>query len=341
MRRAWVGLIGLVLCLMALPAAVRADVPVRVRVDTAAFPTVAVSVVLPRISDTPPRLYEDGRHVPPLYASNVGRSRTLVLAVDHSQSMHGRSLRTALGIARSLVADKAPGDRVAVFAIGSKALQLTPFSTSPSILDEALRKIRLDADYGTALYDGVARAARALHGEGGSDKVLLLITDGQETTSKNPVGTAAAVAAENGVAVYPVAVPNVTYQPGTLDTLARATRGAFFGASTRSLSTDYRAIASDIRRTWRLDYITAGRPGEAMTLRIAQRGSPAQTARFTIPATPRAHTGSISRRTIFFATLAVVGIIALLILLTRSVSKNSRQPPVSQPRQGVARNRRR
>ena len=200
-------------------------------------PRVAVSVVLPRMSNTPPRLYEDGRRVPLLYASNVGRSHTLVLAVDHSQSMHGRSLRTAIGIARRLVKDKAPGDRVAVFAIGSKALQLTRFSTSTEVLDKALQRIRLDADYGTALYDGVARAARALHAEGGGDKVLLLITDGQETTSENPVGTAAAVAAQNQVAVYPVAIPNVTYKPGTLDTLARATRGAFFGASTRSSST--------------------------------------------------------------------------------------------------------
>ena len=308
-------------CLFALPCAARADAPVRVRVDTAAFPTLAVSVVLPRMSNTPPRLYEDGQRVPLLYASNVGRSHTFVLAVDHSQSMHGRSLRIAIGIARRLVTDKAPGDRVAVFAIGSKALQLTRFSTSTHVLEKALQRIRLDADYGTALYDGVARAARALHAEGGEDKVLLLITDGQETTSKNPVSTAAAVAAQNRVAVYPVAIPNVTYEPGTLDTLARATRGAFFGASTRSSSSDYRATASDIRRTWRIDYITAGRPGETMTLRIAQRGSPAQSTRFTIPAGTSTRTGFTSRRTILFAILAALGMIALLVLLAKDVQK--------------------
>ena len=326
-------------CLFALPCAARADVPVRVRVDTAAFPTVAVSVVLPRMSNTPPRLYEDGRRVSLLYASNVGRSHTFVLAVDHSQSMHGRSLRTAIGIAQRLVKDKAPADRIAVFAIGSKALQLTPFSTSTEVLEKAVQRIHLDADYGTALYDGVARAARALHTEGSGDKVLLLITDGQETTSNNPVGTAAAVAAQNQVAVYPVAIPNVTYEPGTLDTLARATRGAFFGASTRSSSRDYRAIASDIRRTWRIDYITTGRPGETMTLRIAQRGSPAESTRFTIPAAPRARTGFISRRTILFATLAALGVIVLLILMTKALSKSSPQPPVSRPRPRVDRRR--
>ena len=76
-----------------------------------------------------------------------------------------------------------------------------------------------------------------------------------------------------------------------------------------------------------------------MTLRIAQRGSPAEWTRFTIPAAPSAHTGSISRRTILFATLAALGIIVLLILLTKAISKSSRQPPVSRPRPRVDRRR--
>ena len=331
------GVLALAACVASLPPSARAATPVRVRVDTVAWPTVAVSVVLPHLSNHPPRLYENGRRVPLLYASNVGRSHTFVLAVDHSQSMHGASLRSAIAIARRLVADKAPNDRAAIFAIGSKSDQLTSFTTSPKILDAALQRIRLDAGYGTALYDGVARAARALHTQRGSDKVLLLVTDGQETTSNNPVGTAAAVAAQNQVAVYPIAVPNVTYRPGTLDTLARATRGAFFGASTRSVPSDYVAIASDVRRTWRIDYITSARPGSTVTLRIVQRGSSPQTTTFTIPGDPHRHTSSISGNGIVYVSLAALGTIVILaLLLKRSNARGSQGRPT-----GTARNRRR
>jgi VWFA-related protein len=310
--------LALAACVASLPPSSRAATPVRVRVDTVAWPTVAVSVVLPHVSNSPHRLFENGRRVPLLYATNVGRSHSFVLAVDNSQSMHGASLRSAIGIARRLVADKAPNDRAAIFAIGSKSVQLTPFTTSSKVLDAALHRIRLDTDYGTALYDGVARAAGALHTQHARDKVLLLVTDGQETTSNKPVGTAAAVAAQNQVAVYPIAVPNVTYQPGTLDTLARATRGAFFGASTRSASSDYAAIASDVRRTWRIDYITSAQPGSSATLRIAQRGSPPETTTFTIPGDPHRPTSSISRNRILYASLAALGAIVILVLLLKS-----------------------
>jgi hypothetical protein len=304
---------------IATPQAASASGPSRLRVDAAAWPRIAVSAVLPTRSGTPPRVYENGRRVALLYASNVGHPGALVLAIDRSQSMHGPSLRTAIAIAQRLVADEAPSTRIAIFAIGATTSQLSPFSTSRRLLDQALRRIRIDRTPGTALYGGIERAAQALGSQGGKGKAVILISDGQATTSQITASAAAAVAAEDRVSVYPVAIPNGTYEPGALDTLARATHGAFFGASTRSSPTDYEAIASDIRRTWRIDYVTAGQPGDLMRLRVVQPGSRAETMKFTIPGASGSQNG-ISREVILFA---IVASLVLVVFIDRSSRRRS------------------
>jgi von Willebrand factor type A domain len=301
----------------------------RIHVDTETFPTLAVSVVLPHESSSPPRLFEDGRRVSLLYASNVGRASTVALAVDHSQSMHGQALRSAIAVAKRLLGDKRAKDRIAVFEIGSKAVQLTDFSRQTAAADRALDRISLDRHYGTALYDGVALASHALQREGGADRVLILVTDGQETTSTTTISDAAAVAADANVAVYPVAIKNLTYKPGTLDMPARATRGAFFGEATRSAATEYTAIANDIRRTWRLEYTTAGRPGDTVTLRVVDAGAPPIVTRVKIAGA----TGSsfLSRTLVLLLAFAVVAGVVLTVLLRATHRESPRSH--SRPRQ--------
>ena len=90
-------------------------------VDTAAWPTIAISVVLPGTSTARPVLFENGFHVRIAGASNVGRADAVAVAVDHSQSMRGAALRTAVGVAKALVSDRTRGDRMGVFAIASRA----------------------------------------------------------------------------------------------------------------------------------------------------------------------------------------------------------------------------
>jgi Mg-chelatase subunit ChlD len=254
----------------------------RIRVDTAAWPRVAVSVVLPRATSAPPRLYENGRRVLLVYARNIGRAPTIAVVVDHSQSMHGGALRNAVAVARQLMADKLAGERIALFEVGSKAVQLTEFSRSPGAGNAALSRLRVDRRYGTALYDGVVLAARALQHERGR-KVMIIVTDGQETTSRAGISGAISAAVDAHTAVFPVAIENATYLPTKLNTLARSTRGAFFGAATRSSPADSRAIAADIRRTWRVEYKSSASAGETIVLRIREHASRPQITRFTSP----------------------------------------------------------
>jgi hypothetical protein len=301
----------------------------RVWVDTESWPTLVVSVSLPRESGSSLRLFENGLPVRIINVSSVGRASTMALAVDHSRSMHGRALRTAVAIARQLLALKQPRDRIAVFAIGSKAVQRTKFSTSASAADQALRRIALDRQYGTALYDGVALAARALRDEKGRANALILLTDGQETTSRKGISDAVLVALNAHVPVYPVAIDDLTYLPDPLRKLARATRGVFVEATAESASTDYAAIAADIRRSWRIEYRTAARPGDTITLRIAQAGSAPQIVRVAIPKEPP-NKPLISRGAVVGLTAGVAGGLVLLLLLSMRMARAPR-PPVSRP----------
>lgn len=286
-----------------------APASISIFIDTAAWPTIAVSVVLPQATTTPPAVYENGLRVKLLGAVNVGRADTAVVAVDHSQSMRGTALRTARGVAGELLLDRQPGERLAVIGIASKALRLAPFSPTSRAGEKAIAKIKLDRRYGTALYDGVVLAANALRHQPGTRKVIFLVTDGQGTTGTAGIAEAAAAASLAHASVYPVMIDSATYLPRGLRELSRATQGAFLGAETRSGSTDYTAIASDVRRTWRVVYTTAATPGSTIAVKIAEPGAAAVTASTVIP-------GKAPTKSIFKGHAVILGGIAILIIVS-------------------------
>jgi Mg-chelatase subunit ChlD len=289
-------------------------------IDTAAWPTIAVSVVLPRATTTPPVVYENGLRVTLQGADNVGRADAAVIAVDHSQSMRGQALRTARGVALQLLLDRRPGERMSVITIASRAVKLAPFSRNSRAGEKALSKLRLDRNYGTALYDGVVLAANALKHQPGSRKVIFLVTDGQGTTGNAGLGEAAAAATDAHVSVYPVMIDSATYLPRTLRELSRATEGAFLGAETRSGSTNYAAIASDVRRTWRVVYTTTATPGSTIMVKVAEPRAAAVTASAVIPG--KAPAKSIFKgHALIIAGVVIFIIVSLVFLMSRRPSK--------------------
>ena len=95
-------------------------------------------------------------------AANLGRDKSIVVAVDRSQSMQGQALADASAAAREFIRSKPRNDRVAVVAVGERAVLLTGFSSSRIDADAALRTMSVDGVRGTALYDAVVLSAQAL-----------------------------------------------------------------------------------------------------------------------------------------------------------------------------------
>jgi len=253
-----------------LPGVAGAAGPKITSLDTTAYPTVRVTVVTPKPVAAAPRLKENGGRVVGLRAVNLGREKSVAAVVDRSQSMLGGAMDDAAAAAREFIASKPDRDRVAVFSVGRRAVQLTSFSSTTAEAVAALRRIEVDEVRGTALYDSVVLASQALGADVNPTRVLVLLTDGQEVSSDASLEEAIAAARAANVAVYPIGIESKSFRPGPLQRLARQTGGRYAGAAgTKDLRSVYAALAEELRRTWQLSYVTAARPGERLEVSAA------------------------------------------------------------------------
>jgi len=260
------GLAVVGVCAGFAPAAGVGKLEIR-RIDTGSYPSIRVLVVLPATSQTAPTLTDDGQAVSGLTAENLAGHESVALVVDHSQSMHGRTLVDATHAATAFVNEKPAAEQIAVFAVGAEATSLTGFSTDGSDAADVLQGLSVDEHYGTVLWDAVRLAANSLRHSGLRGRTIIILTDGQNTTSKTTLQGAIKAARAARAAVYTIGIPDSTYQPKPLEQLAAATGGHFYRApSSAQLPTIYREIGSELRRTWLLVYPTADRPGDKLTV---------------------------------------------------------------------------
>ena len=263
-----------------------AQAAIRVKgVDTSSYPQIRVSVVTSKRTSSAPSLAEDGHGVSLTGAQNLGQAKSVVLAIDRSQSMKGGPLANAISAARSFIASKPGADRVAVATFATQPLFLTEFSTAAGDAAGVLGSIKVDPQQGTTLYDGLVSAASKLEAEPLPARVIIVVTDGNETRSRSSLHEAVAAANRAGAAVYVVAIESPKFNPAPLKQLAAETGGAYRGtSSSATLSAEYASIAAELRRTWRLDYLTSVRPGDQATLQALSDGSASKATIVELPA---------------------------------------------------------
>jgi len=276
-------LVALAGAIAILAPAAQAGVAVR-SLDASAYPQIRVSVVTSKQVSRAPGLTEDGNRVQLSKAQNLGRAKSVVLALDRSRSMQGKALEDAITAARAFVAAKAPGDRVAIVGFGSRAIQLTRFSSATIDADTALRTMTVDAQEGTALYDSVVTASRALENETLPGRVIIVLTDGRDVSSQATLAQSTEEARASGAALYTIGIESSQFSPAPLREMAQKTAGAYrSAASSAALGHEYAAIAAELRRTWRLEYATSARPGDQTTLRAYAGGSASRSALLQLP----------------------------------------------------------
>ena len=203
--------------LLAAPAALAAEVK---DLDASEYPRVRLTVVAETASTPPPTVTENGRPVAGLEATNLGDAKSVVLVIDRSRSMSGQPLADAIAAARAFIAAKPPEDRIAIATFGREPLLLTGFSTATIDADIALRTLSVDDVQGTKLYDTVALSADALAAEPLPSRVIIMVTDGQETRSDTTLAGAVAAAQNAGVVVYVVGIESARFRPEPLRELA-------------------------------------------------------------------------------------------------------------------------
>ncbi|HVD26530.1 MAG TPA: VWA domain-containing protein [Gaiellaceae bacterium] len=316
--------VGIVFGAAALGAVPAASAGVKLNgVDATAYPRVRMTLVSPLPVSKAPRVTENGKPVSGLRAENLGRAKSVALLVDRSQSMKGQPFANAVSAAQAFLRAKSSQDRVAVGTFATKPVMLTDFSPTAADAQAALRSLSVDKHQGTTLYDCVVKAARSFSSEGYSGRVVIVVTDGNETRSTATLDNAIKAARESGVLVYVVAIESKQFRPAPLKRLAAETGGSYRGAeSSKELSSIYAGIAQELRRTWRVEYLTAARSGEKLALQATLPGAGSARASLTVPegASAPAVKGpsGLLPRTFyesFFGTQLMGLIVGLLVLL--------------------------
>jgi tight adherence protein B len=311
-------LIGLAVALAALTVAGSAAGAVRIkRVALGSYPFVRVTVLTSGKSNAP-TLWENGRPAPFLTAFRL-QAKSVVLAVDSSRAMRGTAFDEANAAVGRIVAGKPNADRLALFAFGSKSLQLTPFATDTIDAQSALRSLTVDGGEGTKLYDTVVRASLALNNTP-RPRVLILLTNGRDDSSSGSLEDAIDAAKRAEVAVYPIGMNGKQLDAEALQKLAGETGGTYYSAQRGLAFLDqaYARIATELKRTWILTYYTKARPGDEFHL-VAKAGKlGSSVAAVAIPtgegATPEKGTWIGNLRTHWWGAL-LIGFVFTLILL--------------------------
>ena len=170
-------------------------------------------------------------------------------------------------------------------SFATKPQLLTDFSTERSDAVGALRSIQVDPVQGTTLYDAIVKSSNVLATEPLEARVIIVVTDGNETRSSASLDDAIAAARKAGAAIYVVAIESPKFNPAPLHKLAEETGGVYHGtSSSATLSAEYAAIASELRRTWMLDYATTARPGDTAFLEATWKGQKSVPKSITLPA---------------------------------------------------------
>jgi tight adherence protein B len=315
---------AVVLLALALVLAPVAGAGVRIAgVDTSGYPQVRVTVVA-SAGVAQPQLDENGIPTAGLQAVNLGRAKSVVLAVDRSQSMIGASLRNAKAAARAFVAAKGPNDQIQVVTFGHQAIALTGFSSSGADADAALGGLTADPHTGTALWDAVVRSATALARQGQPGRVIVVVTDGQDVSSSASFAGAVAAAHAAHAAVYAIGIAGPGFTPGPLRELAARTGGLYRETSSSAeLSALYASISRTLAHTWQLRYVTAARPGAEVRLSATVPGAGAAERSVRVAGDGLAAATSAPASNVLpssawnsrLAPVAVAGVVGLLVLL--------------------------
>jgi tight adherence protein B len=272
-------------CAIALVVATSATAGLEVRdVDASGHPTIRATVVADETTGIAPTLIENGRVAAGLRAQNLATGKSVVVAIDRSQSMNGQPFVDAVAAARTFIAGKTAADRVQVVVFGSQAQALTSFSTATIDADAALRNLTVDPQKGTALYDAVALAAGSSAAEARPARVLVLLTDGNDASSRVDAEAAIQAAKDASLAVYAIGIEGRGFDPAALERMTDETGGTYYAtASTSALADVYASIADELARTWQVEYVTAARSGDQIELQARLHGENSPTVASRLP----------------------------------------------------------
>ena len=208
-------------------------------------------------------IYDNGiRQEVAVLERDTDQPLSVVLLVDNSGSTNkelkyemdsaGRFLKAFLG-------EGNPRDSVALYTFNWQVERRNYFTRNAASLEKSLKAMKGEA--GTALYDAIYLAARDLEGREGR-RVMVIVTDGGDTTSVKDLKQALAAAQFADAVIYPVVVVPITNDAGrnvggenALTFMANGTGGRTFLPSVGAeLDTAFSEIVRELRTQYVLGF---------------------------------------------------------------------------------------
>jgi Ca-activated chloride channel family protein len=180
---------------------------------------------------------------PPI--EKIQPARDLMLALDISQSMETPDFRTPEGkrlrrvdavkeVVSSFI-QKRVGDRIGLIVFGTSAYPVAPFTLDHKTCLEMLDLTQSGmAGPQTVIGDAIGLAIKQFEASDAKQRVLILLTDGNDTGSRMPPDKAASIAKQRGILIHVVGLgdPHATGQDkvdyAALQRIASATGGQLF-----------------------------------------------------------------------------------------------------------------
>ena len=162
--------------------------------------------------------------------------------------------------------------------------------------------------------------------------MLIVLTDGDDTSSKATAAQVIAAAHSADVSIYAIALKSSEFKPVVLRRIANSTGGGLFRANTNEIKTVYKTIGQDLHNTYLLEY-TSSLPSRKIKLTVTAPGASVASASFTTAAAkvvaPPTLNGNVTKfsDTKFanlFLALAVGVVVLLVALLLFRPSSNQR-----------------
>jgi len=195
---------------------------------------------------------------PPIEQQKSGRD--LMIAVDLSGSMEtqdftlqdGSNVNRLVAVKRVLedLADQHESDRLGLIVFGSAAYLQTPFTDDHVVWSQLLDETEIGmAGQSTVFGDAIGLAIKLFNESDSDNRVLIMLTDGNDTGSTVPPVDAAKVAAAHDIRIYTIAIgdpASVGEEALDLDTIERVSEvssgRAFQALDREQLRQAYEAI---------------------------------------------------------------------------------------------------
>jgi Ca-activated chloride channel homolog len=182
----------------------------------------------------------------------------LTLAIDTSGSVHKDMTEEAAAARRFAHAIVRPQDQMSVMQFATEVRALTPFTNKLSQIDRGLGQLR--GDFATALYDAIYQGSERLGAKDGR-KVLVVISDGDDTANSTTYAQALEQALRNEVMIYALIDVPIAASAGrnlggehAMITLAEQTGGKYFYVGAEGLDKAFAQVSDDLRTQYLLGY---------------------------------------------------------------------------------------